>query len=1015
MKKKGMRKKVTVFTYIKRILLVVVVLFVVIFLSVYFLDTYKAQAMNFENEYPDEYWDWDEESLNNNGFVSLENIYDEAIKADLTNPEYQPPYDDYTDFVDCLNNARYDAELEKAYNDTIILPEYQQDYEDKDLFESTYQARKQELAGYTFEDFRNDNFSRKKIAENDRFILEMNLLDSTFKIHEKDQEGNIINTFESNPTDSDVQNKHKAAMIVKFVSENISKRENYEWDTFSKSSNDSPQEGIRASYYVKVIEDESGDLAKARVQIYYIMQNKGLNASYFPTQLTRERVDELFERCNQYVDDYRYEHDGMYPVDSAGRKIEGLAYGAGMNDFSQAARDFYYAAFDSFYEKPNDISPYFRLKTDGQVVKWLYPFFYEWCQYTEEDLLLDNGSVPTTEGPIIGLAIEYSLTDDGLEVVVPGNSIRTNTNENGDNYQVTEINVLPYFTSSREFSNEGYFVIPDGSGAILNFDNGKSYDAYQKRIYSGDLTFINTILTTSSSDILLPMYGMVKKDVATGKSTAMIAEVTKGEPQVRMLVDVPKTNDRYNYANYTIVLRETQVSVVGTNQFNRNETNVYTDVSATYDYHFNYHYLSDEYETSYSGIAKCYRDILIDRSEGKLNAENDQTAKVVLDLEVIGSYSYKANFLGIGYTAEDSLTTVDQLKEMLDELLQYDVSGINVYYKGWRKEGLVNTSFKNIKVSSEIGGKKKLLKLINEYNNKVNIYPYLEFLEYNDFQESFGKAHYTARDITGLAASKYPYDLQSNVFNTDLDEIMILSPAYYDAFSKTLAKKYQKTLGIDKLALSGLGSKLSGNYKKKATLFKTAAIEEQIKSFENLRAQGITNIALDKPYAYAIEYSSNLYDLPYQSTLYEILDYTIPFYQLVINGLVDYSGESINQYAEKGLQEHLMKCIETGSNPAFTFTYDDSSELLQTNYNNYYYTLYTRWLEDVKTVCDTLNELDIFSCNLVSHERLANDVFKVTYENLDGSKQIEIILNYQKTNWVSNEGIMVPAKSYTVI
>ena len=64
---------------------------------------------------------------------------------------------------------------------------------------------------------------------------------------------------------------------------------------------------------------------------------------------------------------------------------------------------------------------------------------------------------------------------------------------------------------------------------------------------------------------------------------------------------------------------------------------------------------------------------------------------------------------------------------------------------------------------------------------------------------------------------------------------------------------------------------------------------------------------------------------------------------------MDYSGESINEKSEKGIAQHIMKCIETGSNPAFTFTYDDSSKLLQTNYNNYYYTYYQRWLSDVKS------------------------------------------------------------------
>ena len=108
-----------------------------------------------------------------------------------------------------------------------------------------------------------------------------------------------------------------------------------------------------------------------------------------------------------------------------------------------------------------------------------------------------------------------------------------------------------------------------------------------------------------------------------------------------------------------------------------------------------------------------------------------------------------------------------------------------------------------------------------------------------------------------------------------------------------------------------------------------------------------------------------------------------------------------------------MRCIETGSNPAFTFTFDDSSELLQTDYNNYYYTLYSRWLEDVKKVFDELNTLGIYNGRLISHERLSNDVYKVTYQTTDGYT-IQIILNYQRIAWTDGT-YNVPAKSYVSV
>ena len=465
---------------------------------------------------------------------------------------------------------------------------------------------------------------------------------------------------------------------------------------------------------------------------------------------------------------------------------------------------------------------------------------------------------------------------------------------------------------------------------------------------------------------------------------------------------------------HSITFRESQKIVIGTNQYNRNRTTQYTVNGAFGDYRFAYMPVDlEQYDCSYNGVAKFYRDLIVSRSEGRLDVDGDKTTLSAVDLEVLGAYTFDTNFLGIGYTGKDTLTTVEELKVIIDEINKIGVNNINVYYKGWRNTGLINASFEKIRVSSLIGGKKELLNLINEYNESVNVYPYLEFIEYEKIQESFGKSHYTARDIGGEYATKYPYELNSNVFNKKANQIKVLSPAYYDAFSKELAKNYEKVLGINTLALSGLGSSLSGDYRKKQNVFKFTAVNEQIKSFLNLEEKGINNLALEAPYAYALEFTSNAYNVPYDSTQYEILDYNVPFYQLVINGLFDYSGESINENVEKGLVEHMMKCIETGSNPAFTLTYDDSTELLQTDYNTYYFTLYSRWLGDVETVCKELNSLGIYNARLVSHERLENDVYKVCYETLDGNSNIEIILNYKRTVWTDGINV-VPAKSYKV-
>ncbi len=119
-----MQKKITIWTYAKRALLVLILAVVVIFVSVYFLDVYKVSANinDFNNEYEDSYW----ENLEENGFVSFKDIKTErdstAISYNSKTGVYSPsatyalPYSEGADDVTKLKSARFDVELNYIYD-----------------------------------------------------------------------------------------------------------------------------------------------------------------------------------------------------------------------------------------------------------------------------------------------------------------------------------------------------------------------------------------------------------------------------------------------------------------------------------------------------------------------------------------------------------------------------------------------------------------------------------------------------------------------------------------------------------------------------------------------------------------------------------------------------------------------------------------------------------------------------------------------------------------------------------
>ncbi|MCK5388718.1 MAG: hypothetical protein KAJ22_05470, partial [Candidatus Izimaplasma sp.] len=138
-------------------------------------------------------------------------------------------------------------------------------------------------------------------------------------------------------------------------------------------------------------------------------------------------------------------------------------------------------------------------------------------------------------------------------------------------------------------------------------------------------------------------------------------------------------------------------------------------------------------------------------------------------------------------------------------------------------------------------------------------------------------------------------------------------------------------------------------------------------------------------------------------------DYQIPLLQLVLSGKIDYSTVSLNMSSERSSQYNFLKVIETGSNIKYTLSYDDSKELRNTPFNYYLSTSYTNWLDRIEDNVKEIDLIGIHEGHLVAHERIENNVYKVTY-----SHGLEIIINYNLSD-VTIGTTVVEAMDYTVL
>lgn len=131
--------------------------------------------------------------------------------------------------------------------------------------------------------------------------------------------------------------------------------------------------------------------------------------------------------------------------------------------------------------------------------------------YTYEQLENDHQLVNYTGSeespPLFRMALEYTLDENGLSVRLPANGIRFDAST----YTLTYVKILPYFGAGA-IENNGYTVIPDGSGSLVRFEDiamQKSARTISGTLYGADYAY-HTISGANQQVMRMPIFGLVE-------------------------------------------------------------------------------------------------------------------------------------------------------------------------------------------------------------------------------------------------------------------------------------------------------------------------------------------------------------------------------------------------------------------------------------------------------------------------------------------------------------------------
>jgi hypothetical protein len=163
-----------------------------------------------------------------------------------------------------------------------------------------------------------------------------------------------------------------------------------------------------------------------------------------------------------------------------------------------------------------------------EVQGWLEEIGWTEDEYyaaMEEVGEIENENVPIS----FDIALDYRLECDALKVSVPVSEIRSYGGGS-----VLSIQLLRYMGAAG-LDESGYMVVPNGAGAIINFNNGKqNYPIYQQSIYDMDPLAATYVMSENTESVKLPLFGICREDnsilatIEEGKTLATISAVVSG-------------------------------------------------------------------------------------------------------------------------------------------------------------------------------------------------------------------------------------------------------------------------------------------------------------------------------------------------------------------------------------------------------------------------------------------------------------------------------------------------------
>lgn len=627
--------------------------------------------------------------------------------------------------------------------------------------------------------------------------------------------------------------------------------------------------------------------------------------------------------------------------------------------------------------------------------------YFEEAGFTQEDYVREmegsgvEGLIPMS----FVIPLEYRLNEDSVDVSIPMSGVQ----ENGGG-SVFRIQLLRYMAAAGK-EETGYMLVPNGSGSLINFNNGKSSaDIYSEYLYGIDPMSAEYTVLENTENAKMALFGLFRED------SSVFATIEDGASLAYLSAGVAGKINEYNYVYPTFVLRgNDKLAMFGTTG---NEAELPIVESNFYDANLTVRYtMLTEEEAGYEGAANHYRERLI--AEGVLS-ETAAEGDIKFYYDVLGGVPMTKFFLGAQYDGMYAMTTFEEAEAISEDLTECGISNQVMNYQGWMNGGYYHDVANRIRVPLSLGGKSGL----EDLNETVKagggeMYVDVAFQKVTTISSRYSVSNETSRyygsGYVGEFGLVNPATLrQTSGLGYYENRFYRISPKFLVRYTDKFTDKIQN-YEVDGVSLRDMGNELHSD-KRRTNVIHREMAKDIVTAQINELAQTGKKVMLNDSNDYAFAYADDIINVPLTANDYYIVDETVPFYEMLIHGYIDYSGSVINLSDTFDKTDIVLNLIETGASPHFIFSYESANEIKSTGLNRFYATTYDNWKEEALSIYTEVNGVlkQVNGAAITGHKILENGVRAISYSN-----GITIYVNPTYVDQTA-EGITVSARSYGI-